>query len=129
MVRVVDASYMLSFLIPDEGTDKGAYKKLFSGEFRLMAPELLKFEVANALLLACRRRRMSVRKSAKLVELFADSPIEYKQVDLSRVFSLADESGLTVYDASYVWLARKVKVELLTHDKKMREVVKLFSSP
>lgn len=119
MVRVVDASYVLSFLIPDEFTDKGAYKKLFSGEFGLVAPELLKFEVANALLLASRRRRMSVRKSAKLVELFVDSPIEYKQVDLSRVFSLAGELGLTVYDASYVWLARKLGVKLLTRDKKM----------
>ena len=40
-------------------------------------------------------------------------------LDLTDVVSLADETGLTVYDACYLWLARLLKCELLTFDKKL----------
>jgi predicted nucleic acid-binding protein len=34
--------------------------------------------------------------------------------------NLADETGLTTYDASYLWLARHLTGELITLDGKMQ---------
>ncbi len=41
--------------------------------------------------------------------------------------SLADETGLTTYDASYLWLARRLKGELITLDGKMQRAAKSLS--
>jgi predicted nucleic acid-binding protein len=34
--------------------------------------------------------------------------------------NLADETGLTTYDASYLWLARHLQGEVVTLDRKMQ---------
>lgn len=121
MVKVVDASFLLSFLVPDESADKGEYEDLILGKVGLIAPGLLRFEVGNALLLASRRKRLTAVNARKIIRLFDNLPIGYKEVNLPEVFLLADKFNLTIYDASYVWLARKLKADLLTHDKEMRE--------
>lgn len=123
MVRVVDASYILSFLIPDEFTDRLEYEKLFSGNSELVAPDLLRFEVTNALLLAIKRKRLSRESALEVVDLFDSSPIGYWKVNIQGVFLLAEKLGLTAYDASYVWLARELKIKLLTKDKQILKVI------
>jgi len=120
---VIDASYILSLLMPDEANDQSIYKKMSSGEMSLAAPVLFGFEVCNAILLASRRKRFSCLKASSLIKRFLSLPIVYREIDLMESYLLADKLDLTVYDASYVWLARKLKVELLTGDKKMREAV------
>jgi predicted nucleic acid-binding protein len=46
--------------------------------------------------------------------------IEIVEVDQQAVVDLAEETGLTTYDASYLWLARQMKGKLMTLDRKMR---------
>ncbi len=43
--------------------------------------------------------------------------IDMVSVDLGDVVALAEDTGLTVYDACYLWLARLLKSELPTLDK------------
>jgi predicted nucleic acid-binding protein len=50
--------------------------------------------------------------------------IEIVEVDYSAVVNLADETGLTTYDASYLWLARRLKGELITLDGKLQRAAK-----
>jgi len=45
--------------------------------------------------------------------------IEIVEVDHWAVVTLADKTGLTTYDASYLWLAGRLKGELITLDAKM----------
>jgi predicted nucleic acid-binding protein len=40
------------------------------------------------------------------------------EVDHEEVLGLADRSGLTAYDASYLWLARRMGYELVTLDRR-----------
>ncbi len=35
--------------------------------------------------------------------------------------ALAEHLGLSVYDASYIWLARKLQSELITFDQQLAE--------
>ena len=50
--------------------------------------------------------------------------IEIVEVDHSAVVNMADETGLTTYDASYLWLARRLKGELITLDGKLQRAAK-----
>ena len=120
---VIDASYLLSVMMPDEAIDRSVYKRISSGEMCLIAPVLFGLEVSNAILLASRRKRISRQKASSLVKHFLSLPIVYKEVNLMESYVLANKLDLTVYDASYVWLAKKMKVNLLTSDKKMLAVV------
>ena len=43
-------------------------------------------------------------------------------VDHDAVLALAVTTGLTVYDASYLWLARTLDAELVTLDQKLAKV-------
>ena len=40
-------------------------------------------------------------------------------VDHAAVMDLAEATGLTAYDASYLWLARELEAELVTLDRKL----------
>jgi predicted nucleic acid-binding protein len=48
--------------------------------------------------------------------------IDMASVELADVVALAQDTGLTVYDAWYVWLARLLESELVTLDKKLATV-------
>ncbi len=50
--------------------------------------------------------------------------IEIVAVDHWAIVNLADETGLTTCDASYLWLADHLKGELITLDEKMQRAAK-----
>lgn len=113
---VIDASYVLSWLLPDEErpTDQPKYK---------FAPDLLRYEVVNALRSNVVQGRIDKKLAQILLETFDEWQIQYKEVDMKLVLDLAVENRLSGYDASYLWLARKLKTKLLTWDKKLAGLV------
>lgn len=113
-VKVVDASVVAAILF-GEPEAEAAVQRI--GDARLIAPTLLAFELANVCLTKCRRhtdRREKLLAAYVLRERFA---IEEVAVDLAASLELAEATGLTVYDASYLWLARAQGVALVTFDR------------
>ena len=55
----------------------------------------------------------------RLYDNFQHFRIETTQVDFNETVGLAERCGLSLYDASYLWLARHLGVELVTLDKKL----------
>ncbi len=51
-------------------------------------------------------------------------PIELKDVDFPGVINLANRHNLTAYDASYLWLARSLGIELVTLDDQLEKAAK-----
>ena len=45
--------------------------------------------------------------------------IAYASVNLVQTIDLAEQGRLTIYDASYLWLANKLNAELVTLDKRL----------
>ena len=75
---VVDASFALAFLLPDERTEemkqnffasqiKNIFQQFINGEISLIAPYLLTFEVLNSLKLAVIRKRISARTALNFI--------------------------------------------------------------
>jgi predicted nucleic acid-binding protein len=113
-VKVVDASALAAILFGEPEAEAVAAR---IGEARLVAPALLGFELANVCLVKCRRhpeQRNSLLAAFALRTRFA---VEEIAIDHAEALALADAAGLTVYDASYLWLARRLDVPLVTLDK------------
>lgn len=86
---------------------------------RLIAPFLIDFEFANVSLLKLRRNQIQRGDLAIAYTLRLSFKIECLTVDFAKVLELAITTGLTAYDASYLWLARTHNAELVTLDKQL----------
>lgn len=119
MTLVVDASAVAAMLFEEpEGATIRAHIR---GE-TLMAPHLLDFELANI----CwkRVRRSPSRHAASLTMLAALAHVKIDRVGVppTDVANLAIRTGLTAYDASYLWLALSRDLELVTLDNQLARV-------
>jgi predicted nucleic acid-binding protein len=112
--RVVDASALAALLFGEPEAEAVATR--LEG-MRLAAPSLLTFELANVCLVKCRRHPAQRGALRAALALRASLGIEVVEVDHDAVVALALETSLTAYDASYLWLARRLGAELVTLDK------------
>lgn len=118
---VVDASYIIAFLLPDEWTKSVQrvfhdYKK---GQLFLTAPSILSYEVLNGLKMAVKRRRLNRERGNVLVQDFSALQIIEESIEVLQVYRTAMDNNLTAYDASYLWLAKNKGVALYSLDKKL----------
>ncbi len=82
----------------------------------LFAPTLLNYEMASA---ASRKIAENPRIRETVVEsleAFLHTGIRLLDVDYLAVVGVVEDTGLTLYDASYLYLARVMELPLLTFD-------------
>ena len=122
-IRVIDAS-ALAALVFDEPEADAIAERIHGCD--LVAPTLLDFEMANVCLVKLRRHNAS---RAALLAAFAmpGLRIETVCVDQPAVVLLAEQTGLTAYDASYLWLARALGAGLITLDRELALVERRMS--
>jgi predicted nucleic acid-binding protein len=119
---VVDSSIALSWCLPDEGESTQIQQEV--AEHGAIAPSHWPLEVANALLMAERRQRITAAlRNAALQDLGA-LPIILDDETSARAWhqtlQLAEAYRLTAYDATYLELARRRALPLATLDAEMR---------
>ena len=87
----------------------------------MCAPELLRFELASTAVKKARRHpALAPQIFARLAEALSNlRRIQWHDVDPVDVALLARVTGLSAYDASYVWLAGRLEADLVTLDKKL----------
>ncbi len=115
-IKVVDASALAALLFGEKEAE--AVAASLEGA-RLAAPALLGFELANVCLTKMRRhpaQREALRAAFRLADRLA---VETVAVDHGAALDLAEATGLTAYDASYLWLARTLGGDLVTLDRKL----------
>lgn len=123
---VIDASFVLSFLFPDEQVThvEQVFEKYESGEIALFASPLLPFEVFNGLQSGIYTKRVEPQVVEQLGEKFLRLHIRLEEVTFLEVSKLAILHHLTFYDASYVYLANQKRLPLLTLDKRLKKLAK-----
>ncbi|GAB4373640.1 MAG: hypothetical protein Kow00128_23310 [Deltaproteobacteria bacterium] len=114
--KVVDASAIAAILF---GEPMGARIAGTLEGFRLAAPDLLDYEVSSVCL-----RKIGLhpdRREGLLIayRLLPRLSIDRYSVDTEAAMLLAEETGLSVYDASYLWLARTLQAEIATLDRRL----------
>lgn len=123
MACVVDASFLLSLLLPDETVRIDAAMDLLLGG-RALAPAHCATEVANGLLVAHRRSRITFDEmtgaltDAAMLGITVDSADGFGVPAATVDLALAHK--LTIYDAAYLELALRRRVTLATFDAELR---------
>lgn len=115
-IKVVDASALAAILFGEPEAE--AIAERLTGA-RLAAPSLLDYELANVCLTKIRRQpglREALRAALHLAHRLKVETVAVDHVDM---LDLAEATGLTAYDASYLWLARSLGGELVTLDRKL----------
>ncbi len=121
---VLDASLTMAWCFEDERSDfaVAVLEALRHGE--AVVPAVWGLEVANVLLVAERRGRLTQADSDAFVGLLCALPIVVAAAGSgvlpSAALALGRLHGLTSYDASYLELALRLAVPLATGDQRLR---------
>lgn len=118
-VKVVDASALAALLFGEPDAEVVAERLT---DARLAAPTLLAFELANVCLVKCRRHPQQRQALLAGFGMRRELDVEEILVDHEAAVQLALETGLTAYDASYLWLTRQLGAELVTLDRALDAV-------
>ncbi|MDE0504939.1 MAG: type II toxin-antitoxin system VapC family toxin [Candidatus Poribacteria bacterium] len=119
-VKVIDTSALaaVAFAEPD-----GQRIAVQLEEHDLIAPHLLPFELANVCLTKIRRHPVKRELLLAGYEMISRLPLTFMAVNMTEVVTLAEAKQLTAYDASFLWLAQQLAVELVTLDKTLAKQV------
>lgn len=126
---VIDCSVLIAGLLPDEVEERTRkiLEDLQHGVTVAVVPSLFYQEISNALLMAYRRRRISREVLSQYLDVMAILPITVDTAaatqgnTMKAVCELAEEYGLTTYDASYLELALRLDLPLMTLDVDLYE--------
>lgn len=115
---VVDASVAALWSLPQEHADLAS--SVLGAGLPLLAPRVLRLEIASPLLRAIRRGELAADDARRVLELlpstvtFAEEP-----ADELRAFDIAAAHGGSALDALYIALAQRVGARLITNDQRM----------
>jgi predicted nucleic acid-binding protein len=119
---VLDASVALAFALPDEDSDVAEALMLQLEDTPALAPTIWIYEIASGLRTAEQRERLTEATSRAVLAQFAELHIEFEHPDAVRLVDLARETGLSVYDASYLALCEQHKLPLASFDRRLTSV-------
>ena len=125
---VIDASVVLSWLLPDEGLVVAAnrlYDRYVLGRIQLVAPTILIYEVINALRMAVLRKRLAWNSAKEVLSYFVELGVQFEkqESDARFILDLARRFGLSAYDAAYIALGKKLKAVIYTADRRLVKAV------
>lgn len=115
---VVDASAAASWLLASQSTEASQRLLMALDAYELLAPDIFRWEIGNLLVRQARRD-----KGFDLAEAFARLDEYEIQVapspggeDLRRLARMAELQRLSLFDASYLWLALSADAALASRD-------------
>jgi len=129
MKFVIDCSIAIAFFFKDERTEK--IDKLFesikkSNDIEIFVPSIFYSEFLNVMLIGERRKRTNyetIKKSLKIIKEFNLVQENFEGYEL-KVLDLAKKYDLSIYDASYLELAVRKNIPLISQDKKLIKATK-----
>jgi predicted nucleic acid-binding protein len=121
---VLDCSVTMSWCFESEGDDYARAVLGALAEGGAVVPPLWPLEVANVLLVAERRRRVTRADAARFLGLLAELPLAIAPPvaveDMGALIGLGREHALSAYDAAYLHLALREHLPLATRDRGLR---------
>jgi len=130
---VLDGSITMVWGFEDEADD---YAEAILGrmpDLQAHVPSLWSLEVANALLVGERRRRITPADTARFLAILAAFPISVDEETVAHAWAdtmhLARAHNLSSYDASYLELAIRLGLPLAAQDGKLKTAAEAVGVP
>ncbi len=118
---VSDASIIVKWFIQEKHSDKALKLRDMhvNGEIQIAAPELLPFEVLNALKYSRLFTLEELKKATISLSSYGIRLYPLKGELAEKTVEISIKKDITIYDASYIALALKLKTILYTADEKL----------
>lgn len=123
---VLDASVVMAWVFEDEMTPTSDRALRALDDARGLVPGLFRYEVANALVVAARRGRITRAEIAAFLTQLDALPIDEQlpPAKPATLHSTATEHTLSAYDAAYLAIAMDSGGHLATNDAALRKAAK-----
>jgi len=124
---VIDASVAAKWIIPGEPWEVQARtlkEKIASGEIEAYVPPLLLYEIASVILKSVSIDILKLSDGIEALKAMGHLGLNIQTTswnDLAEVLPIAATTKLTVYDATYLHLSKKMKAKLITADSKLKK--------
>lgn len=126
---VLDCSVAISWFMPDESFGIDFLNQI--AEKGAIVPSLWSLEIGNVLLIAERKKRITLEQRQKALHILTELPIVVDAMTANHAWletmELAERHDLTLYDASYLELALRRSLPLATFDKSLKKAAELSS--
>ncbi|HEX8081108.1 MAG TPA: type II toxin-antitoxin system VapC family toxin [Jatrophihabitans sp.] len=120
---VIDASVTLAWCFADEATPGAESVLDHFSEDEAVVPAIWPLEIANVLLVAQRRKRLTEAQASRFSDLLQQLPIHVVDAptDLADVVAAGRHHELSSYDAAYLVLAERTGAPLATLDHRLAD--------
>ena len=131
---VVDASMAFAWVLPSQASSAAdvLLKRVEEGA-EVVVPSLWFLEVANGLLVAERRKTIAAPERRLALERLSALALTIDEANprgaFGRTSALAEQYGLSVYDAAYLELAIRRNLPLGTRDRALRSAAERSGIP
>ena len=123
---VLDASITATWLLPDEHTaaSQALFARLRGGVLDVHVPDIWLAECGNIIASTVKRKRAAAADATVLWAVLDSVRQRVERFDLDAAqwrtaLLLAVERRLSLYDASYLWLASSLQLPLCTDDEQL----------
>jgi predicted nucleic acid-binding protein len=116
---VVDSSVVLAVAL-NEPEREMILKGTAGAE--LLAPELLPYEIGNALSAMVRRKRLTSEEALAVLRQIDAIPIRLAAVKLEAALKIAFRHQMYAYDAYFLQCAKSYNASLITLDRQMQRI-------
>jgi len=124
---VIDASVLIKFYVPEILSDRAGrlLANMEKKDIDLLAPDLIYPEAGNILWKKQRLKELTRSELEEITDAILSLPlkIEPSKPLLPLAVDIAIAYGMTVYDASYLSLAKVYETTLITADRKLVHVL------
>ncbi len=124
MEIVADASAFLAVLLDEESREWVIER---TSGYGVVSPEILPYEIANALINVKRKGRLTEREVLKAFSISQRIAVRLLPVKISEAMTLALKFGIYAYDAFYIQCCLETKLPLISLDSRMCEVATSLS--
>ncbi len=120
---VIDASIVVKWFLEEEYSDKALKLRndYVRGIISLAAPSLMIYEVLNALKYSGVYSREELKETGISLNKYGFELFDLEDDFKELTIEIAVDNNMTIYDASYIALARKLGTVLYTADKELLE--------
>ncbi|MDQ7792035.1 MAG: type II toxin-antitoxin system VapC family toxin [Clostridia bacterium] len=122
---IVDCSVVMAWCFEDEADEYADSVLDLLADSETVVPSIWALEVANVLLVAERKKRLTKADSSRFVKLLRELPITIDQETpdraLSEILPVGRQLGLSAYDAAYLELAMREGIALATRDNGLKQ--------
>ena len=88
----------------------------------LVAPEVLPFEIGNALTAMMEKRTLETNELTSAWDIVQTIPVELRRIDIRSALEIASQFNIYAYDAYFIECAISLRCPLLTLDRRMKIV-------